>query len=684
MKENSVIEKLYLENLTQLIETAYSHNTIKKKPVEWIEENMYIPSSASKIAGFASYNYTPYVRDLINHLHGSDPVESIAIMKCAQSGFTTMLVVAGIIYIIAEDPAPIFFMAETDIMASGTIKDRFDPILYESGLGHLIRPTVQKKKNNSTGDTALKKQFGGGSLTISGANPGRLRQFSVKNIFADDLDAAPRSDEKEGDIRSLLEKRATSYGDSKKLFYISTPTVQGASNIEDLYLEGDQRKWHWECPHCLTYIAIEFRIETVKGEYAGLKWELDENKRLIEDSIHYECQCCGGKIYERDKTKLNNTGKWIPTATPDRPNKVSYQLNALVIPSSFDGWKTLVYEWLQACPPGGTINQPKLKAFLNTRLGQTWKDEGKTPKVSVLMNNTGAYNINLIPDITCEREGNKGIVLITLSCDLGGVMNDTTEDVRIDYEIVAHTLTGVTYSIDHGSIGNFIKTRERTKEQTKDYNDLKKYTYAHNQHNSVWPELLSLIQKTYIGESGKEYNINLTLIDSSFFTRSVYEFIKVNTDELIVAIKGYVDPKLRNINKDTELVKRSKENHNLYILQVNQLKDMLHHNMNLKAGVDGYQPYGFMNYPTPEKGKYTMRSYFKHFEGEHRVEEKKEGQIVGYTWKKKHADVINHFWDTAVYNLAAPHIFMDFIKRSDRQRYGQMTWTDYCYLLAQN
>jgi hypothetical protein len=91
-------------------------------------------------------------------------------------------------------------------------------------------------------------------------------------------------------------------------------------------------------------------------------------------------------------------------------------------------------------------------------------------------------------------------------------------------------------------------------------------------------------------------------------------------------------------------------------------------------------PNGFMNFPTPDSGKYTLRSYFKHFEGEHRVEVKKGDRVVGFAWKKKNAQVENHFFDTSVYQLAARDIYIDLLRRSD-SRYAKITWDDFVSLL---
>lgn len=666
-------------------EQIYQFKTVRLKPSDWTEKTIYVTSDISRYTGYYKYDVSPYTREVIDCLDPTSPVEMVAVMKCAQSGFTQGVIIPGICYIISETPSNILFMAGDKELVRNSIRTRLDPIIHNSGLSDLIRPNVVKKKNQRTGDTDFSKEFAGGSLTAEGTkNADKLRQISVKYIFADDWDAAPRDDKKEGSIRSLLEKRARSFGSTKKIFYISTPTVEQTSNVLEVYEMGDQRKWHWCCPNCETYIPIEWRIEKDDGTKAGITYELTEQGELIPESVHYKCQNCGGKIEYEDKFKLNLSGKWIPTAKPKRPQYRSYQLNALVIPPGFDSWVDLVYQWLEAVPPSGVIDEGKLKSFLNTSLGQTWHEKGKTPKITDLMNNLRTYPLFTIPDTTAEKDRNRRIVLLTMACDLGGVMEDNNEDVRLDWEIIAHTSTGVTYSIAHGSIGTFIRKRTRTKREAETYAERQKWTYAHGQPNSVWPELHKLMKKTYIGESGNGYDIDITVIDTGHFTRNAYEFINKTEDAIVVGLKGAAEADFRKFTKDTPIIKRSRELlGKLYILEVNQIKDILAANMKLKEGIDGYQPAGFMNFPQSEKGKYTMRSYFKHFEGEHRVEQKKGEQVVGFGWKKKNSNVENHFWDCYVYNLAARDIYIDIMRRSSKQ-FAQLDWESFVSFFESN
>lgn len=678
-----MIKDIFKKSYLSIHEKIFDYKTIKKKPSDWTEENVFLTSDISRFTGYYKYDITPYAREVIDCLSPESPIETIAVMKCAQSGFTQGVIIPGTAYIISEIPSNILYMAGDKELVRNSVRTRLDPVIKSAGLSNLIRPNVIKKKNQRTGDTDFSKEFAGGSLIAEGTkNADKLRQISVKYIFADDWEAAPNSDKKEGSIRTLLENRATSYGSTKKIFYISTPAVKQTSNIEPVFLEGDQRKWNWKCPHCKEFIPIEFQIQNEDGTFSGLKWELDSLGALIEDSVHYECQNCKGKIYEKEKRILNLGGKWIPTAKPLRPQIRSYQLNALVIPPGFTSWVDLVYQWLDACPPNGAVDPDKLKAFKNTRLGQTWEEMGRALRVNEMMeNNMRSYPIGIVPDVTCQNDGNGKIVLITLACDLGGVMEINNEDVRLDWEIIAHTSNGQTYSINHGSIGTFKRSRKKSTAEKENESNRDKYTYSFGQRFSVWPVLTELIKSNLESQSGAVYNVDIAVIDTGHFTKLAYDFIKSANDSLVVGIKGYAEDDYRRLTKDTPVISRSKEMlGRLYMLQVNQLKDILAANMALKMGMDGFQPSGFMNFPNSDKGKYSMKGYFAHFEAEHRTELKKGDEVVGYAWRKKNSSVENHMMDVYVYNLAAKEIFIDVLRRSHSQN-RNLTWEDYVLLI---
>lgn len=673
-----MLQEIFLENIKKIQDEIYLFNPVRLEPSEWVEENIFLTSAESKYAGFFSYDRSPYTREVIDNLSPSSEVEISAVMKCSQSGFTAGVVVPMIPYIISQCPANTLFLSGSEKLVKDTVRDRLDPIIQNSGMKDYIKPNSIKKSNQRSGDTDFKKEFSGGSLTCSTYKPSNLRFYSVRFILADEFDDAPRIDKKEGSIRSLVEARAKSYGNTKKIVYISSPTTKGISNIEEVYELGDKRKWNWECPHCKTYIPILWRVEREDGTFGGIKWKLDDNDELIESSVHYECQNCGGHIFYNQKYDLNLTGKWIPTAKPKKPQYRSYSFNALCNPPGFDSWTDLVYEWLAACPQNEPIDVEALKTFTNTQLGELWEDRGTTPRATSLMSNVRNYDIGVIPDVTCENDGNGKIALISLACDLGGIMDldKGIEDARLDWEIIAHTSNGQTYSIDHGSIGTFKRIKNRTRKEMEKDIDRERYTYRHGVKNSVWDILKDIIYKPLEGQSGRLFDIDITVIDTGHFTKLANNFILGIKDRKVFGIKGLGEENYRRLDKNSPMITHSRENKGLlYLLDVNMIKDKIASNMNLKEGMDGSQPNGFMNFPQPSGGKYNLNNYFAHYEAEHRIPITKNDVEVGYAWKKKREN--NHFFDVAVYNLAAREIFISDIKLYE-SKYKDFTWELFC------
>lgn len=677
-----MIQEIFLQNIKEIQNSIYDYDPIRLEPSEWIENNVFLTSAESKYAGFFSYDRSPYSREIVDSLSPTSDVEMVAVMKCVQSGFTAGVIVPTIVYTIGQNPCNVIFVSGSDQLVRDTVRDRLDPVIQNSGnLKELIRPNSLKKANHRTGDTDVKKEFLGGALTCLTYRPSKLRQYSAKIILADEFDDAPRNNVTEGSIRSLLEGRTVSFGDSKKLCYISSPTTKGISNIEEVYEMGDKRKWNWECPHCKTYIPILWRVEREDGTFGGIKWELDENNELKEDTVHYECQNCNGKIEYRQKTQLNLSGKWIPTAKPVRPQYRSYSFNALCIPAGFDNWITIVYQWLKACPKNQPVDIGLLKSFTNTRLGELWEDRGVTPRSNDLMNNVGEYEIGKIPDLTSEADGNGKIALITLACDLGGIMDivNQNEDVRLDWELLAHTSNGQTYSINHGSIGTFKRSKWRNNNDKNKDSDRERFTYIDGVHNSVWPIFKEIIYKPIEGESGIYYDIDVTVIDTGNFTKLANNFISGIKDRKVFGVKGRADESYLKTDRNAPLINHSKTDKGTnYIIEVELIKDKLASDMALICGTDGTQPNGFMNFPQPFDGKYNLKNYFSHYESEHRVPLIKNDVEIGFKWKKKREN--NHFWDCRVYGMAAREIFIADLKLYESKN-RDLNWENYCQMV---
>lgn len=672
-----MLKDIVIKNIHRIQSSVFDFSMKSIMPSEWAEKNLIL-GSESKFAGMLSYNKSPHTVEIVNNMQPNSGVEITALMKCSQSAGTQTVVIPTMIYHIAECPTNVMFLSSSDKMVQNTIRGRFDTMMESSNLSNLLKTSSVKKANQRTGDTDFKKEYTGGTMINTTYSASNLRFHSVEVIVADEFDDAPHTDKKEGNIFDLVVARTKSYADTRRLCFISSPTTKGVSNIEKVYNMGDKRKWNWECPSCETYIPILWKVERENGTFGGVKWKLDDKGRLIEDSVHYECQNCCGKILYKDKYKLNLKGKWIPTSIPDNPRYRSYQFNALCNPPGFESWSDLVSQFLKACPPNEVVDIARLKTFTNVQLGELWEDRGTSPKANSLMRNVRNYEIGIIPDVLCENDDNGKIALISMACDLAGVMDldNKIEDVRLDYEIIVHTTNGQTYSVKHGSIGTFKRIRERNKIEILNDNSRKKFTYTHGVENNVWDILKDIIYTALQGQSGMYYDIDLTVIDTGQFNKLATNFINSIKDRKVLGVKGLGEENYKMLDRNTPLISHSRENKgDLYLLDVHSIKDIVANNMALNKANDGVQPNGFMNFPQPADGNYNLNNYFSHYEAEHRIPVMKNNVEVGYAWKKKREN--NHFFDVAVYNYACKLIFIADMKLYEPKS-RDLTWQQYC------
>jgi phage terminase large subunit GpA-like protein len=651
-----------------------------EKPSEWAEKNRVLTSEVTSFPGKVSYDRFPYWREPVDCLSPDNPMRLLTIMGGAQIGKSTNFIETGIGYIIKNCPGNIILTASDKDLAEGQMAKKFDQMIQHSGLRYLIRPNTIKKKNLKTGDRDDMKEFPGGSLMAQSIKAvDKIKQNSFRYGFFDDFESAVRSQKQAGDIIDLVIMRFNSFKDKMKICFISTPEIEQGSYIKKAFTFGDQRYYFMPCPCCGVLIRFIW-YEKKNNDFGrcGVYFEKDESNHLIEPSVGYVCQECGKLFKETHKKQMLHDGKWIATARPSRADWYSYHVSAIYSPPGFFDWVHHARNWLEIFPGDGIVKTRSLQVFFNLVLGLPYEERGKTPKITQLAKNTRGYKIGEVPCELSEKDGNGKIILLTCACDLNGF----EDDARLDYEIVAHSESGTTYSIDAGSIGTFQRGKSREERET--------YTYQNNEPNNVWDIFLKdILQIKYISDNKKEsFPIHGLAVDTGNFTLFAYTFIEqhqgLSNPLLIMGIKGE-EGKVKKINSDSSQFRKSKENEYLYILEVDQIKDELASKMELKwyEGNGLKQPRGFMNFPQSENGKYEVRSFFTQFESEHKIPElSSDGSEIGHKWVKKNSTVSNHFWDTRVYNMAIRDIFVETILKEAKVKY-YLGWTTYCEFIKQ-
>src|SRR5580704_6150996 len=241
---------------------------------QWADRYRALSQRASAESGPWRTERTPYLREIMDCLSPSSPVERTVFMKGAQIGGTGY----GnnwIGYTIHQAPGPMMAIQPTVEMAKRNSKQRIDPLIEESDV---LRVLVSDPRSRDSGNTMLSKEFPGGVLVMTGANSAvGLRSMAARYLFLDEVDGYPGDVEGEGDPVNLAMARTRTFA-RRKVFLCSTPKITGMSRIEAAYEESDQRHYWVPCPHCREFQVLKF---------AQLRWPNGQPEKAV-----YACEHC--------------------------------------------------------------------------------------------------------------------------------------------------------------------------------------------------------------------------------------------------------------------------------------------------------------------------------------------------------------------------------------------------------
>ena len=373
MSESSLAPK---PNTPSLSKIAFSEG-VTPEPLltvsEWADRFRVLSQRAASEPGRWRTARTPYLREIMDALSASSPVQRVVAMKGAQVGFTE----AGnnwIGYVIDQAPGPMLSVSPTVDMAKRTSKQRIAPMIEESPA---LRGAVRESRSRDSGNTVLAKEFAGGVLVMTGANSAvGLRSMPARYLFLDEVDGYPGDVDGEGDPVALAEARTRTF-QRRKIFMVSTPTIAGRSRIEREFSKSDQRRFFVPCPHCEHFQTLKF---------SQLKWPKDEPAKA-----NYICEECGSVLGDEHKTEMLRRGEWRATA-PGDGRTVGYHLSSLYSPVGWMSWVEIAQRWAAA-----QGDADLLKEFMNTVLGETWHERGDAPDWDRVYQNRGTHRSGTVP-----------------------------------------------------------------------------------------------------------------------------------------------------------------------------------------------------------------------------------------------------------------------------------------------
>jgi phage terminase large subunit GpA-like protein len=447
--------------------------------------------------------------------------------------------------------------------------------------------------------------FDGGHVTFVGAiSPSGLAMRPIRYVCLDEVDRYPKSAGSEGDPCNLAIGRTDEFAWNKKILICSTPTIEGNSRIADAYEGSTQNKPYVPCPFC-------GRMQIL--EWGNLKFEHGP------DSAAYECIECRQRIQHHKKAWMLEHGEW---REHNRESKIpGFWINQLY--SSRKSWSSLAAEFIRA-----SKSPEQLKTFVNTVLGETWKERGEAPEYKRIYERREDWKAGTVP--------------------MGGVFLTAGVDVQAD-RIEIH-----------------VKAWGREKENwTIDYAVLDE---SRTTEAAVWNQLTRFLNRTYRHESGVDLHIARVAIDSGAVTQEVYSWARLQGPGRLIVVKGYGSgaailgsPTAVDV---TSRGKKARRGVKVWPLNVSMIKEELYgwlrlerpSDEQLKAGVP-YPP-GYCHFP-----KFYDEEWFKQLTAEELVTRIVKGYKVS-EWQKTRPR--NEVLDTHNYaRAAASHIGLDRFQQRD-------------------
>jgi len=463
---------------------------------EWAELYRGLSSKDSAEPGPYRCSRTPYVREPQDALSTHSLVEEIILMWGAQTGKTT-IGSNWMGYIADVNPGPAMIVQPTIDMAKRYSRQRLVPMVEESPA---LKRKVSENRSRDDANTTLLKEYPGGQWALAGANSAAgLRSMPVRDLFMDEIDAWPHDVDGEGDPSALAEARQSTFARKKRL-KTSTPTIKGYSRVEAEYLASDRCQYWVPCPHCGEIQTLEWGA---KSPY-GIKWAKNTEGDALPETAHYVCRHNGCIIEEHHKPAMLEGGQWIAGNPGAKNGKVrGFQINSLYSPLGWLAWSDVVREWLTAMLGKRNGDSSKLRAFVNTRLAETYEESGQGGDHKALAARAEDYDLGTVP---------RGGLMLTMGVD--------TQPDRLEARVWAFGRGEESWLVGRHII----------------YGDP---NLDENTEGSPWTRLTEIRRTPVLHTSGSQMVIEATCVDSGGHnTHAVYSYCRSHSHAQVLAIKG--------------------------------------------------------------------------------------------------------------------------------------------------
>jgi len=432
---------------------------------QWAEDCRTLPPDSPEPGRFR-VSRTPYMYD-IYAAFADDRIKMVVGVMGAQMGKTE-----GIFNILGwsldDRPLPAMYVGPTEKQVRSISSDRLMKMFRST-------KTLWEKLEKGQRNKVSEKFIAGVRLGFAWAGSAtELASHPCGLILVDERDRMVNTDE--GDPVTLSTARTKNYARGK-VGVFSTPTIEGASPVWALFLEGTRKMWAWQCLECDDWFVPKLEL---------LKWPEGANPSEAAAQAVLVCPHCGIEHDDSQKHQLEQRGRYIAHTVNDIGEVVPTEESAPNVTESFwvsglcSPWQSFGDIARRLVAAYKTNDQDRIQAEVNTYGGEIFKIRGDAPPWEQVRKLIMPYGRGSLP---------QKVQIITAGVDV--------QKYGLYYTVRGWGYMSESWLLDHG------------------------YIAGETEFDNVWISLHQVLSQKFDGRP-----IARAFIDSGFAADRVYDFVR--------------------------------------------------------------------------------------------------------------------------------------------------------------
>ncbi|GAB5451825.1 MAG: phage terminase large subunit family protein [Halioglobus sp.] len=295
----------------QISQEAWSNWRLPPKisVADWALENRRFGDTTASPGPFR-FDKTPLLRGILDCINDPD-IRSVVVRKSAQVGWTDGVVNNYLGYLMDTAPpgqrgAVVLFPQEES--AAKFVEEKLEPMIESTPV---LAARIDIRKARDKDNRRLFKRVNRVMMRFVGSNsPSNVKSTSAPIGIVEEPDDCNVNVKGQGDTIELLKDRNKTFP-RRKFLIGGTPTVRGASTIDDDFIEGDQRYAYVPCHECGERHILH---------WDNVRWEVDESANhaiygsSLPETAWYECPHCQARWDDWQRGENVRQHEWIAHA----------------------------------------------------------------------------------------------------------------------------------------------------------------------------------------------------------------------------------------------------------------------------------------------------------------------------------------------------------------------------------